>query len=144
MDTKILPSAALVVVFDNNGYILANTRRYDSNDWGIIGGKVEFGESAIDAAYREFCEETGVALEAPLQYVDTIKEETSGNYVAIFMVCDSTDRQNIISKFGNTVHSVESGILLGFVQYTKILVGTFGQFNEVLLNRLLSILDKGN
>lgn len=37
---------------------------YEGNKWGIVGGKMEEGESTVEAIIREVYEETGLALNA--------------------------------------------------------------------------------
>jgi 8-oxo-dGTP pyrophosphatase MutT (NUDIX family) len=50
---------AAVVLVVENGKILAVSRRGRYLDMGLPGGKAEDGETPIDAAAREFKEETG-------------------------------------------------------------------------------------
>jgi 8-oxo-dGTP diphosphatase len=59
MKTKneILPAVA-VIIFNENGEILLQ-RRKDVNQWCILSGHVEFGETITNAALREIREETG-------------------------------------------------------------------------------------
>jgi 8-oxo-dGTP diphosphatase len=58
MDTRkeILPAVA-AIIFNQEGEILLQ-RRKDVDQWGIISGHVEFGESVTDAILREIQEET--------------------------------------------------------------------------------------
>jgi 8-oxo-dGTP pyrophosphatase MutT (NUDIX family) len=51
-----------VVVRDQGEAILLEKRR-DCGWWGLPGGKVEPGESLVDAAVREVFEETGLTVE---------------------------------------------------------------------------------
>lgn len=59
------PRLALVVLVDRRGWLLLQERDehapLDPLRWGIVGGRVEDGESFEAAAYRELAEETGLS-----------------------------------------------------------------------------------
>lgn len=57
--------SACIILINPNGdqSILAMTRKSDFHDIGFPGGKLEDGESALDAAVRECYEETGILVE---------------------------------------------------------------------------------
>ena len=52
---------ALVVVRQGHRFLLTQEKKYGST-WSIPGGRVEPGETLIDAAMREVLEETGVPV----------------------------------------------------------------------------------
>lgn len=56
-----LHPAVFAVVRDQTGRVLLS-RRADTPNWELPGGKIELGESAPQAAVREVAEETGVAI----------------------------------------------------------------------------------
>lgn len=51
-------AACCLVINDNQ--ILQVSRRNNPNDWGLPGGKIDIGETSLEAALRELYEETGV------------------------------------------------------------------------------------
>ncbi|NYG57813.1 ADP-ribose pyrophosphatase YjhB (NUDIX family) [Nocardioides daedukensis] len=57
---------ASVLLVDRRGWLLLQERdefpEIDPECWGCPGGHMEAGETALEAAYREFAEETGVTL----------------------------------------------------------------------------------
>lgn len=53
---EILPAVA-AIIFNQQGEVLLQ-RRKDVNQWGLISGHVEFGESITEAILREVREET--------------------------------------------------------------------------------------
>lgn len=83
------------------GIILAHqdkifyVRPTGSSGWGIPKGGVEPGESLIQAAIREFEEETGIEVKAPkeLQYLEGSGDIRNGKPInAFIMQGDGTER----------------------------------------------------
>ncbi len=56
----VIPSV-FVAVRDDRGWLLL-VRRRDSGAWELPGGRVDVGESAVDAAVRETTEESGLRV----------------------------------------------------------------------------------
>ena len=57
--------AAMVLAF-NQGKVLAVSRKNDKTKFGLAGGKVDPGETFIEAAIRECYEETGLEAFCPI------------------------------------------------------------------------------
>jgi 8-oxo-dGTP diphosphatase len=60
-DLLLLPGASAMVIDDASRILLQ--RRSDTGQWYFIGGAVEPGETAVQAAVREALEETGLEVE---------------------------------------------------------------------------------
>jgi 8-oxo-dGTP pyrophosphatase MutT (NUDIX family) len=58
--TVVVPSVFVAVRWIGGRLLLV--RRCDSGTWELPGGRVDVGESAVDAAVRETAEETGVRV----------------------------------------------------------------------------------
>lgn len=59
--------------FDSQGRVCLIRKvkpEWQANKWNGVGGKVEYGESAIDAMVREFWEETGVYTSSNMVWVN--------------------------------------------------------------------------
>jgi len=60
-------SVAMVIQNDKHEVLLIKSHRYhtQSEEWEIPAGRVDSGESSINAAIREVLEETGYSVETP-------------------------------------------------------------------------------
>jgi 8-oxo-dGTP pyrophosphatase MutT (NUDIX family) len=132
------PQAACVIaIHPIDGRILAATRRGTTDDWGIVGGKVDQGESTIVAAIREFREETGYWLIDIPDFLGTFVDE-EGWHVHVFIVTQSIDYNRIAEMYDPGPREVEPGITVGYVPFPELMVKTFAKFNTDLIGPLLA------
>lgn len=137
--TSTLPKAACILcIHPDTGHVLAATRPGTTDQWGLIGGKVDPGEIFIEAAYREFREETGVNITCALEYITTMADAVDYE-VAVYRVPAHTARYvaNLLKDKG--IYSIEPGIQVGYVPMIDVCkFGPFQEFNSRLLNILLA------
>lgn len=89
---------ASIILVDQRGWILLQERDenpvIDPDRWGFVGGHVEDGENADDAAYRELEEETGLRLTEPaltLWREATVFHEAYGTHDSVRVYVGSTE-----------------------------------------------------
>lgn len=64
-DGYYIPVVGVVIINDENEILLQKRSRFkraNPSKWGICGGKVDLGETPIDAGIRETLEEIGILL----------------------------------------------------------------------------------
>lgn len=64
------PESVLVVLYSAASNVLLLQRDDDADFWQSVTGTIEKGESAIQTAYREVAEETGLTLSFPFDIAD--------------------------------------------------------------------------
>jgi predicted NUDIX family NTP pyrophosphohydrolase len=72
-------------------------RRKDEGAWTIPKGEMDAGEDAVDAARREFAEETGITLWGPLEPLGEIRQR-AGKRVLAFAIEGDLDVEAIKSS----------------------------------------------
>ena len=86
-DAKPSPAAAVGVVCLRGNEVLLVRRGTAPRlgEWSLPGGRIEYGERAVEAAARELLEETGVSAElhGVLDVVDGLFPEIGRHYVLI-------------------------------------------------------------
>lgn len=134
---KKLPEAACVMVLSSLGELLMVTRK-NGEKLGIPGGKVDFGETPIEAAVREFKEETGYNVkleELELVYAMVVNGYFCWGYV---FVDPKTRRPLTINKDKFQVKEVEPGIIPQFVDIRTIPeVSEFIDYNCSMLQSIM-------
>ena len=69
----------VVIINENNEILLqkrSKCKKVNPGKWGICGGKVEIGETPLDAGIRETFEEIGIVLnKGELKFLSTAKNE---------------------------------------------------------------------
>jgi 8-oxo-dGTP pyrophosphatase MutT (NUDIX family) len=123
---------ACVLIRTGEGFILGVTRKDNQEDFGLPGGKVEPGESPLQAAIRELEEETGLKVKpmskATLLYVSdkpTITYEVR-----------LEDIVGELPKLHKYVPGKEAGTLFGWVSPETLTLGTFGKYNKALFKSI--------
>jgi 8-oxo-dGTP diphosphatase len=125
MTPKSTPVAAVALI-ERDGMILTTTRRGTVDDFALVGGGIEPGESAFEAMKREVREEAGIeVLEA--HYVFERVDE-AGNVAWCFQV----------TKFVGEPKTVEQGVKISWRKPTELLSDkcTFRDYNRRLFIHL--------
>lgn len=107
-----------VGVIEQNGYVLAVSRKDDDTDFGLVGGKVEENETPEQGLCREILEETGISA---------IKYKLIG--------CRNVDNKKVfiykvIDWVGVPMQMEENSIVKWLTKEEMCLQKTFGEFNK--------------
>lgn len=128
-DRWLLPHASCVYIENRAGQVLAVSRKDDPTKFGLPGGKVDPGESDIEAAQRELREETGIhvsfiSLRKVFEDTDDFEYWTTCYYACLLYPPEIGEKA-----------SGESGEVK-WVDKEVLTSGIFGTFNTKLFDTL--------
>jgi 8-oxo-dGTP pyrophosphatase MutT (NUDIX family) len=113
--------AVCALIFTDNGNILGVSRKDNLTHFGLIGGKVDEGETPEEALIRETFEETGLTV---VDY-EKIYEREDEKYICFTYLCQTTGE----------INSSEAGVVKE-VTWNELCYGPFGEYNIGLYNHL--------
>lgn len=116
--------AAQVVLINDKGEVLAVSRKDNHNDFGLIGGKVDEGETPEEAAIRETKEETGLDITNLNCIYQRFKKGRMG--------------YTFIAEYSGTIYTDEPHIVK-WTTFEEINNGSFGEWNKVVTQTLIEM-----
>ena len=124
-----IPTAVCVLLIDPEGRVLSISRGETRASWGLPGGKVEPGESLVDAVVRETYEETGYVVASPVA-VYTAYSRGAVNYLTTTF----TARIVAAAKDAPRSHPFEGYV--GWQPPYVLTQGPFGAYNKALYEHM--------
>jgi 8-oxo-dGTP pyrophosphatase MutT (NUDIX family) len=130
--------AKAVVLYLTNmfGQVLTVTRRNQDDSFGLVGGKVDAGESDREALNREVFEETGVNL-AGVSHTDMVVILDNGVPVACFIF-----ESSVSAMFPINPYEHEVGLIVSFRAHIYITREHYSEFYEYNQRLCLYLLKK--
>lgn len=133
LDTAITKSAVVCVILSDRGRTLMVSRPENPDHFGIPGGKLEEGESAVQACVREVYEEAGIRLNG-----DDL-------YRLMYRVVPSRREPNTIYRtycYVNTTpireldYKSSEGLILKWVEPWQIVQPPYAYYNALVYTNL--------
>ena len=115
-------------------------RNKDVGAWMIPKGKLEAGEGSVDAALREFAEETGTALTAVPFVLATVRQ-AGGKIVEAFAVEGDLDPAAVRSNDVEMEWPPRSGQSVRFPEVAEARWMTLTEARDMMLASQLPLLD---
>jgi predicted NUDIX family NTP pyrophosphohydrolase len=115
-------------------------RNKDVGAWMIPKGKLEAGEGSVDAALREFAEETGTALTAVPFVLATVRQ-AGGKIVEAFAVEGDLDPAAVRSNDVEMEWPPRSGQSVHFPEVAEARWMTLTEARDMMLASQLPLLD---
>ena len=115
---------ALVVLINEKGEVLAVSRKDNHEDFGLVGGKVDEGETPVEAAIREAKEETGLDVSNLRCIYQRFRNDRMGyTYLADYSGEINTDEPHVVK----------------WASFDTINNGSFGDWNKIVTETLIGL-----
>jgi 8-oxo-dGTP pyrophosphatase MutT (NUDIX family) len=132
-------ASVIVALNPEDGEVLGASRRGKPDEVGVLGGKEDDGETALECAMREFFEESGVKLkDKPILVMQEM--DSTGYFTSAYLVVSKRDIDAIVKAYKGAVKEIEPGIFVSYNPWTKLLSGPFAEFNAKLVSNLMALL----
>jgi len=111
---------AVVLIINENGYVLLQQRTEPYGKWGLPGGLMELSESPEETAYREVYEETGIKV----KNLRLINVFSGANYFT--KLANGDEFQSVTTAYytdeyeGDFVMNKEEAVQLKFFSVTEL------------------------
>ena len=123
---EIKKISAQTIIINKDGNVLAVSRKYNHNAWGLPGGKLEdVDDDPEDTAKRETLEETGIKA-SDLSLVFATHKGGRMSYTYLVGLYEGEINHN-------EPHDVQ------WMGFQKILDGPFGEYNKQVYNSLIDM-----
>jgi 8-oxo-dGTP pyrophosphatase MutT (NUDIX family) len=127
------PQAVCLLVLHPNGSVLATSRRNQPSLWGLPGGKVDPGETPLQAIIRESYEETSLTIDSTQLTLCFSSNCGPGADGKIF-----TTHTYLFTGNTANLHPIarEPGIDVSWQPINSLLTGPFSAYNTTLFSSL--------
>lgn len=115
--------AVCAIILNKDNEILIVSRKNNHSSFGLIGGKVDEGETYVEALIREIKEECGLNLKHGLILFED--RESSYDVMTFLCICHS-----------GRIYSEENAVLkwIKLNELNILYEGNFGEYNRKLFN----------
>lgn len=116
---------ALIINKQDPRLILTVSRKDNPADVGLPGGKVDPGETEVQAVIREVAEETGLTVDHARAVFQSVCRGGTEDFMVTTFLCD----------YQGTPKSAEAGVV-AWATHDYLLSGSFADYNRALFDCL--------